>query len=81
MSTYQKENLKEKLCCVDNTRTITQCMSLHVPDQDFPNSIEGWGRNSPLVEGNWKFYKGNLIIWWWEPEEECDFDNLKLFQS
>ena len=54
MSTYWKENLKGKLCCVDCTRTITQCVSLHTSDQDFPNRGGGippqwWGIKNVVI--------------------------------
>ena len=62
--------MKGKLCCVDCTRTMSQCMSLHAPDQGFPNSIEGWGGISPQVRGNGKFYLGNFDL-------QIFFQNLK----
>ena len=43
MSTYWKENLKGKSCCMDCIRTMTQCISLHAYDQGFPNSSGGDG--------------------------------------
>ena len=45
----QEEHLKGKLCCVDSTRTMTQCMPLNVPDKGFPNSVQWW----------WWWW------WWW----------------
>ena len=58
MSTYQKENQKGKLCCVDCTRTMTQCMSLHASDQGFPNK---GGVNSPSVKGDGKLSQQDLV--------------------
>ena len=52
--------LKGKLCRVYCTRTMTQCMSLHAPDQGFPNSVEGWGK---FFRGEFNLYVGgNLRI-------------------
>ena len=55
MPTYQKENLKGKLCCVDCIRTMTQCISLHVSDKGFPNMVGG----IPL---HWR-EMGNFVIY------------------
>ena len=57
MPTYQKENLKGKLCRMNCTRSMTQCMSLHVSDQGFPNR---GGRNPPRWRG-WEFCLEDLI--------------------
>ena len=53
ISTYQNENLRGKLCCTGCTRTISQCIFLHAPDQGFPNSVEGWGKVHPSG-GEWE---------------------------
>ena len=51
------------------TRTMTQCMFLHAPDQGFPNSVEGWGEIYPSG-GEWEILlKESSFTWWWEPEE------------
>ena len=56
MSTYRKENLKGKLCCVDCTKTVTQYMSLDASDQGFLNGM--WHSLSLELDG--KFYLGNF---------------------
>ena len=70
MSTYRKENLKGKLCCVYCTRTMTQCMSLHASELAFLNRggrilphwrgmgnfvVETWGE---VILTIWTFLKG-----------------------
>ena len=57
MSTYRKENWTGKLCCVNCTRTMTQCMSLHASDQGFPNR---GGEDSPSLKGDGKFFWGGI---------------------
>ena len=46
---------------MDCTRTMTQCMSLHVPDQGVPNSVEGCGGISPSAGEMGNFAGGSLI--------------------
>ena len=49
---------------MDCISTMTQCMSLHAPDQGFPNSVEGCVESpppSPQWIGIGNFYKRNLI--------------------
>ena len=43
---------------------MTRCMSLHAPDQGFPNSVEGWGDYPPPPipkKGDGKFCWENLV--------------------
>ena len=77
MSTYQKENLKGKLCCVDCTRTMTRCMALHASDQGFPSKGGGF-------PPQWR-WMGNFA---WEINlydgghlGRSDFDHLSFFQG
>ena len=52
--------LKGKLCCVDCTKTMAQCMSLYATNQGFPNSVEGWWKFLQQW-GDEKFSWGDLI--------------------
>ena len=75
VSTYRNENLN-----VDSTRTMTQCMSLHNPDQGFPNSIEGWGEIAPSG-GVWKTLLREFNLYGSGKLRRIDFDHLNPFQS
>ena len=60
---------------MDSTRTMTQCMPLHVPDRVFQTVLMGGGRRIPqsgLLLREFNLYGvGNL--------RKSDFDHLNLF--
>ena len=77
MSTYRKENLKRKLCCVDCTRTKTQCISLHAFDQGFPNR----GGGNPPQWGGWEILIGGSNLYDGGNPRRNDSDHSNLFQG
>ena len=64
MSTYRNNNLKGKSCCMDSTRSMTQCMSLHAYEQGFPNRDRV---ESPSMKGMGNFAWAKLWFWPFEP--------------
>ena len=75
-----KKRLKGKLYCMDCTRTMTQCMSLHVPDQIFPNAVEGCGK-SPLSGGECEILLREFNLYGSGNLRRSDFDHLNLFKA
>ena len=60
LSGYWRLLWKEN-CCVDCTRTMTQCMSLQGPDQGFKITLSSGAWDFSPTEGNGEFCWGNLI--------------------
>ena len=67
MPTHRKENLKVKLCCMDCTRTMTQCMFLLFSDQGFPNRGQ---RILPQWRGKGNFAVLDLIYMVWKSDKK-----------